>query len=143
MVYRGLSCRLIVKNLESSIDFYTKKLGFSIKVHSEEDSGFIDTILGLENSDLITVKLSLNDGAMIELLDFKSDTINIPKRHIFETGPTHMAFTVDDIDDTYQSFLKDGIQFISTPQITPDGFAKVAFCSAPEGSYIELVELLK
>ena len=80
---------------------------------------------------------------MIELLDFKSDTINIEKKQIVDTGPTHMAFTVDNLDETYQSFSKDGIPFISAPETSPDGFAKVAFCSAPEGTYIELVELLK
>jgi len=53
-----------------------------------------------------------------------------------------MAFTVDDLDETHKNFSQDGIKFISEPKISPDGFAKVAFCSAPEGTYIELVELL-
>ena len=63
-------------------------------------------------------------------------------RKIIDTGPTHMAFTVDDLDEIYKSFSENGIEFISAPKISPNGFAKVAFCSAPEGTYIELVELL-
>jgi catechol 2,3-dioxygenase-like lactoylglutathione lyase family enzyme len=133
---------LVVKDLQASLDFYIKKLGFTVKVLSNEDSAFIDTILGLHDSELTTVKLVLKGGAMIELLDFKENTTNIIDRKIIDTGPTHMAFTVDDLDETYKSFSENGIEFISEPKISPDGFAKVAFCSAPEGTYIELVELL-
>lgn len=39
--------------------------------------------------------------------------------------------------------MSDSIEFISPPQVSPDSYAKVAFCQAPEGTYIELVELLK
>ena len=133
---------LVVKDLQASLDFYIKKLGFTVKVLSNEDSAFIDTILGLHDSELTTVKLVLKGGAMIELLDFKENTTNIIDRKIIDTGPTHMAFTVDDLDETYKSLSENGIEFISEPKISPDGFAKVAFCSAPEGTYIELVELL-
>ena len=133
---------LVVKDLQTSLDFYTKKLGFTVKVQANENQEFIDTILGLHNSELTTVKLTLNDGAMMELLDFKADTKNITDRQLVDTGPTHMAFTVDDLDETHKNFSQDGIKFISEPKISPDGFAKVAFCSAPEGTYIELVELL-
>ena len=133
---------LVVKDLQASLDFYTQKLGFTVKVKAGEDREFIDTILGLHKSELTTVKLALNDGAMIELLDFKLDTNKIPNRKLVDTGPTHMAFTVDNLEETYQSFTQDGIKFISEPQTSPDGYAKVAFCSAPEGTYIELVELL-
>ena len=42
----------------------------------------------------------------------------------------------------YSDFIDDGIEFISNPKISPDGYAKVAFCKAPEGTFIELVELL-
>jgi catechol 2,3-dioxygenase-like lactoylglutathione lyase family enzyme len=142
MILNGRHTGLVVNDLQASLDFYTKNLGFTVKIQTNEDQIFIDTILDLHNSELTTVKLSLNDGVMIELLDFRSDTRKITDRQIFDTGPTHMAFTVDDLDETYEMFSRDGIEFISEPRISPDGFAKVAFCSAPEGTYIELVELL-
>ena len=34
------------------------------------------------------------------------------------------------------------IEFISSPIITDNKFAKVAFCKAPEGTFVELVEEL-
>ena len=38
--------------------------------------------------------------------------------------------------------MDNKIQFNSSPQISPDGYAKVVFCRAPEGTMIELVEVL-
>ena len=35
-----------------------------------------------------------------------------------------------------------GVDFISPPIQSPDGLVKVAFCQAPEGTYVELVEQL-
>jgi hypothetical protein len=43
----------------------------------------------------------------------------------------------------YNDFLHDGVEFISAPEVSENGDVKVAFCKAPEGTYIELVELLK
>jgi catechol 2,3-dioxygenase-like lactoylglutathione lyase family enzyme len=133
---------IVVNDLEASLDFYTKKLGFIVKTRVDEDQAFIDTILGLNKSQLTTIKLTLNDNTMIELLDFKLDARTIINRQIVDAGPTHMAFTVDDLDKTYELFVQESIKFISEPEISPNGFAKVAFCIAPEGTYIELVELM-
>ncbi|HJO63248.1 MAG TPA: VOC family protein, partial [Desulfobacterales bacterium] len=57
-------------------------------------------------------------------------------------GITHIAFTVEDIEQVYKRLVQSGITFLSTPQSSPDGYAKVAFCRAPEGTFIELVEEL-
>ena len=133
---------IVVNDLEASLDFYTKKLGFIVKTRVDEDQAFIDTILGLNKSQLTTIKLTLNDNTMIELLDFKLDARTTINRKIVDAGPTHMAFTVDDLDKTYELFVQESIKFISEPEISPNGFAKVAFCIAPEGTYIELVELM-
>jgi len=134
---------IVVENLEASLDFYTKKLGFVVSKRMDEDGEFIDRILGFQNIQVTTVKMTLKDGPMVELLDFKSHKKNIVSTQLNDIGPTHLAFTVDDVDETHNQFSAKGVEFISTPQVSPDGYAKVAFCQAPEGTYIELVELLK
>jgi len=35
-----------------------------------------------------------------------------------------------------------GVEFICPPEKSPNGFAKVTFCTDPEGNYIELVQIL-
>ena len=132
---------IVVDNLEESLSFYTGKLGFSISKKMNESGPFIEEILGLENLAVTTVKMSLGNQ-MIELLDFASHKQEPIQRTITSIGPTHVAFTVDNLDQVVNDFRRDGVEFLSAPAVSPDGYAKVAFCVAPEGTYIELVELL-
>lgn len=132
---------IVVENLEESLRFYTSKLGFSVSKQMDESGPFIEEILGLENLAVTTVKMSLGNQ-MIELLDFVSHKQEPVQRTITSIGPTHVAFTVEDLDQVVKDFRRDGVEFLSAPAVSPDGYAKVAFCLAPEGTYIELVELL-
>jgi catechol 2,3-dioxygenase-like lactoylglutathione lyase family enzyme len=133
---------IAVEEMNTSLCFYRDKLGFEIAKQVYESGQFIDGILGMSDVSVTTVKMTLNDGPMIELLDFASHKKDMIDSAINDIGPTHLAFTVDNIDRLYRDFIHDGIEFISPPAIPSDGYAKVAFCRAPEGTYIELVELL-
>ncbi len=134
---------IVVDDLESSLRFYTQKLGFVVSKQMDESGSFIDVILGLEDASVTTVKMTLDNGQMVELLDFYTHKNEPLPRQINDIGPTHLAFTVDNLEKVYEAFSGDGVEFISSPALSPDGYAKVAFCKAPEGTYIELVELLK
>lgn len=133
---------IVVSDLDKSIEFYTHDLGFKISKRMDESGHFINKILGLENLIVTTVKMTLDNNQMIELLDFTTHKKIALKRHVNDIGPTHLAFTVENIETVYKNFLNKKINFISKPYVSPDGYAKVAFCIAPEGTYIELVELL-
>ena len=63
-------------------------------------------------------------------------------RDINNVGITHIAFEIDDLSDEYNRLKDEGVPFNSPPQLSLDGCAKVAFCRAPEGTFIELVEVL-
>ena len=133
---------IVVFDLDRSMHFYMEKLGFKVLKRMNESGSFIDQILGLENIEVTTVKMVIKNNQMIELLDFSMNNKVMKEKNINDIGPTHLAFTVDDVDKMYSDFIDDGIEFISNPKISPDGYAKVAFCKAPEGTFIELVELL-
>lgn len=133
---------IVVFDLDRSMHFYMEKLGFKVLKRMNESGSFIDQILGLENIEVTTVKMVIKNNQMIELLDFTMNKKVMKEKNINDIGPTHLAFTVDDVDKMYSDFIDDGIEFISNPKISPDGYAKVAFCKAPEGTFIELVELL-
>ena len=132
---------IVVKDLELSSFFYKNLLGFVEVKEAREQRGFIDKILALNDSNLITLKLKCFDGQLIELLYF-DEYIFSKDKEINEVGLTHIAFTVEDIDLIYKKLTDNGIVFLSSPQISPDNYAKVVFCRAPEGTYIELVEVL-
>ena len=76
-----------------------------------------------------------------ELIESKSFG-NVLPRDFFTIGASHIAFTVDDLDKTYQYLLDNGVKFNAPPQKSPDGFAKVTFCSDPDNTPIELVEVI-
>ena len=133
---------IVVDDLEVSLAFYCGLLGLVVARRMEESGFFLDTLLALQNAQVTTVKMTTPGGQLIELLSFHSHPPNQKTQTLVGRGPTHIAFTVDDLDQEYQRLKETGISFTSPPQVSPDGFAKVAFCQAPEGTFIELVEEL-
>ena len=133
---------IVVTDLDASLHFYKDMLGFQIKNQNIEQGEYIDTILGLTQATITTVKMISPDGQMIELLEYHSDTNHKPNREIYDIGITHIALGVEDVSAAYETLKTQNVPFISLPQISPDGYAKVVFCQAPEGTFIELVEIL-
>ena len=133
---------IVVTDLETSLYFYRDLLGFQVAKQMEEASDYIDNISSLNNVKVTTVKMTSPSGQMIELLKYHSHPAEQKMREICEIGISHIAFTVDDLEFEYERLKDKGIQFNSPPQLSPDGYAKVTFCKAPEGTLIELVEVL-
>jgi len=133
---------IVVVDLEASLYFYRDLLGFQIAKQMEESGDYIDNISSLRNVKVTTVKLTSQSGQMIELLKYHSHPAEQKMPEICEIGISHIAFTVDNLDIEYKRLKDKGIKFNSPPQLSPDGYAKVTFCRAPEGTLIELVEVL-
>jgi lactoylglutathione lyase len=134
---------IVVNDIDKSLYFYRDLLGFEIKKNKVESGEYIDIFLGLKNATVQTVKMSLNDKGMIELLHYKTHKEEPRETKINQIGCTHIAVTVKDLDDVYSRFTKEGIEFINSPHLSADGLAKVAFCRDPDGFFIELVEEMK
>jgi len=133
---------IVVQDLKASINFYKNLLGFKVAKKKLEKSEYIDKILGFKKINVTTVKMSSPKGHMIELLKYYSHPTKKKKKRILDIGISHIAFTVSNLENEYKKLTKKGFKFISKPEISPDGYAKVAFCKAPEGTFIELVEVL-
>ena len=134
---------IVVSNLEKSLKFYRDLLGLKITRVMDESGKYIDNMLSLDSVQVKTVKMeSANGGTLIELLEFKSPSSNVIHKEFFDIGASHVAFTVNNLDECYSFLSSSGIKFNSTPQISPDKKAKVAFCFDPDNTPIELVETL-
>lgn len=133
---------IVVHNLQDSLHFYEELLGLKIIKQMDECGSYIDNALGLHAAKVTTVKLSVPNGEMIELLKYQSHKSEQTERKIYDIGLTHIAFTVNNLDDVYNKLKNHNIAFLSPPQCSPDGYAKLAFCKAPEGTFVELVEVL-
>ena len=136
---------IVVSDIEKSLFFYKNLLGFSIVKTAQETGPFIDRILALDGVEVTTIKMSALDGTtQLELLKFKSPVPDsCTRQRVHSLGPTHIAFTVHDIDNLYRYLSINNVPFLSEPVTSPDGGARVAFCTDPDGTLIELVELQK
>jgi catechol 2,3-dioxygenase-like lactoylglutathione lyase family enzyme len=135
---------LVVADLEMSLKFWCDTMGFVVSRQMEESGPYIDGMLGLKDVRVTTVKLAAPDGNLLELLHFHSHP---DKQHWegkpYSTGFTHIALTVQDLDETLRRLKRVGATVPAEPQLSPDGQVKVIYASGPEGVLLELVEVIK
>ena len=136
---------IVVSDMERSLRFYRDLLGLKAVRVMDESGEYLDNMLSLQNVRVTTVKMSADSGStVVELLEFKSHRPEEPAKHeVYSIGPSHIAFTVDDLDAVYRRLSETGVRFNAPPQLSLDGYAKVTFCQDPDGMPIELVEVLK
>ena len=133
---------IVVSDMEKSLKFYRDLLGLKVKSLVDEEGEFLDNMLAHENVKNKVAKLYAKNGnALIELIDSRSYA-NKKDRDFFTIGASHFSLTVDDLEKTYDYLVKNGVKFTAPPQQTPDKFAKVTFCEDPDGTPIELVEVI-
>ncbi len=131
---------IVVSNLDKALHFYRDILGLKIRREMIESDKYIDNLSDLKGVKVKTIKMSADDGSLIELLYYESHPREPIDRDICDIGYSHIAFTVENLDYEYKRLKEKGIKFNCTPQISPDGKAKVVFCRDPESNLIELVE---
>ena len=135
---------ITVTDIERSLKLYRDYFGFKITWDQVEEGEFIDGLSSLSKVKVRTVKLCDNCGGVIELLQYYShkssnkNNLNLPITNI---GCSHFAVTVEDINTCYLNLKKMGLPFNKSPQLSPDGKAKVCFLRDFDGTLIELVEV--
>ena len=135
---------IVVRDMERSLRFYRDLLGLTVVRSMNESGAYIDNMLALDNVRVKTVKMaSAGEAALVELLEFDSHRCRRSlDREIYAIGPSHVAFTVDDIEVVRRRLAEAGVPFNAPPQKSPDGYAKVTFCKDPDGTPVELVEVM-
>ena len=134
---------IVVSDMGKSLQFYRDLIGLKDAPVNEETGPFIDSLLGMPDAKIQTVKLAgENSKTSIELLCFESPP-PIASTSLNTIGPTHVALNVSDLDELYTRLSDAHVPFNTPPRVSPDGCVKVAFCQDPDGTFIELVELLK
>lgn len=132
---------IVVSDPERALEFYRDLLGLKTAIDFREEGTYIDTISGMKNVRLRMIKLTADDGSMIELLHYESPLEPVPcEARLNRIGPAHVAFTVNNVDEIYTQLSARGVRFNCPPQLSPDWKAKLTFCQDPDGTFLELVE---
>jgi len=134
---------IVVTDLDKALWFYGDMLGFQVQRRMLESGPIIEAILALPGVEVETVKMSLDgEVTQMELLRYHSHpTAQTGGNRALNTGPTHVALTVDDLTALYAKLTAAGIHFNCPPQQSPDGKVLVTYCADPEGNLVELVEV--
>ena len=132
---------IVVRNLEKIAKFY-RSLGFVDDNRAIEEGQFIDQVTGLDNTKLEWIKMKSPDGYLLELLQYHSHPVDesVTKAKSNQLGCSHLAFTVNSIEETCKQVKLAGGSLVNQPCDAPNGMVKVAYCHDPEGVLIELVE---
>lgn len=134
---------LVVADLDVSLKFWCDTMGFVVSRQMEESGPHIDIMMGLEGVRVTTAKLADPYGNLLELLYFHShsDKQNWEGKP-YSTGFTHIALTVQNLDETLSQLKLFGGSVPAEPQLSPDGNVKVIYATGPEGVLLELVEII-
>ena len=133
----------MVNDLEKTKDFWINSLGFKLHIEAKEESPYIDDLLAIKDPKLTTVKLIDSKGFIIELLKFESYQVNQSwSGDLKSTGLTHIALTVDNIDELVGNLKNQSYQTFSEIKTSPNKKVKVVFVRGPEAIMIELVQEL-
>ena len=134
---------IVVNDLSKTKDFWMNILGFKLHVEAIEESPYIDELLAIKDPALTTVKLIDSKGFIIELLKFENYQVaNSWAGDLKTTGLTHIALTVDNLDELVDILRKLDYQALSEIKTSPNKKVKVVFVRGPEGIMLELVQEL-
>ena len=134
---------IVVNDLDKTRAFWINTLGFKLHIESKEESPYIDKLLAINDPSLTTVKLIDSKGFIIELLKFENYRVeNFWSGDLKTTGLTHIALTVNNLDELVKVLESQNYQTLSQVKISPNNKVKVVFVKGPEGIMLELVEAI-
>jgi hypothetical protein len=134
----------VVNDIEFWIDFLTEDFEFRIWKDQLETGLFISKLIGFPETRVRTVKLRDKNDSVIELLRFespKSNNLQMSSLEPNSMGITHIAFQVESMEIAIQKLSNRKCYPISTPLISPDKQAIVAYVRGPENVLLEIVEV--
>lgn len=144
MIIKTRHTGLVVNDISASIAFY-EGLGLSVWKRENEKGDFLSQVVGLENAEIETAKLKLGDGSLLELLEYKSHPTISPgsKYPSNYHGCSHVAFTVQNIEEIYSLIVSLGGSIVNPPALSANRSVKVMYGYDLDGILMELVEELQ
>jgi lactoylglutathione lyase len=123
-----LHTSITVKDMDESIEFYTKMLGMSLLSRREIKQNNAEiAFLGIEGTD-----------HRIELTWWKGKTEYAEGDQL-----DHIAFGVEELSPLVESLRDKSVEIAKEPYSLGPGSSRIAFIKDPNGIWIELIEQKK
>ena len=122
-VKKLLHTRMRVNDMDQTINFYTNVLGLEVLERKVSPRGSHLAFLKVPNSE-----------ELIELCSFPSSGPVIVQEDL-----VHLAFQVENLDDTIEQLGAKQIRITDGPTTTSSG-SRFIFIDAPDGYEVELIE---
>ena len=140
MVLSMLHTGFVVSDLAESVTFYRDVVGLKVVAERERDGGPITEVVGYDNAHLKIALMQMDDGHVLELIQYVRPEGE--SRHTNERnaqGSTHLAFSVANIEETFELMLSRGAHKLNSPVEIGDG-RKICYLQDPDGNWLELIE---
>jgi catechol 2,3-dioxygenase-like lactoylglutathione lyase family enzyme len=135
----------VVKDLEKTIDFYTKVLGLRVAGRMERSGDFACQLLAFDNAHIKGAFLDLGQGHQLELIQYLQPPSGSGGINRNDLGASHLAFFVENIEEFYTDKSQRGLRFNSGPAALHDDrgrlLRKALYAQDPDGNWLEFVEL--
>ncbi len=136
---------LTVEDLERSIRFYCTVFNCVVRERAVITGAEVQTLTGVAEALIHTADLQLPEGGMLELLQYVGPNRTVLSQRRCDAGHSHIAFCVDDADDTRLRALSAGaLECSPSVSLNEPGSSwdrvKVCYALDPDGRTIEFVE---
>ncbi|MCP2244530.1 VOC family protein [Lentzea aerocolonigenes] len=132
---------ITVTDLASTVAFFTE-LGLELEGEAHMEGAFVDGVIGLDGSrSRIAMMRTPDDRYRVEFSEFETPRSIDGSSHapINALGLRHIAFVVDDLDDTLARLRPHGAEVVRNVETYQD-VLKTCYVRGPEGILIELGE---
>ncbi len=142
MILQTRHVGIVVQDMQENLRFWRDVMGLEVVIDFWEQGDFIDTVQHLEGVKLHMIKLKAPDDSMIELLQDETHPTPEPEpNRLCDRGIRHIAFTVEDVQRSWETMRANECEVLSRPVTAPDAKAKLFFARDPEGNLLEIVEV--
>ena len=132
-----------VSDIDRSLAFFRAALGFEVPSKGPRSPSLIQAITGVEGAEVLIAYVR-GPGHSIELIEYiKPETRSSVRPQPCDTGFSHIAYDVDDIDAAIKAARDHSVAPIG-PVVAidqgPNRGSRVAYLRDPDGITIEFIE---
>ena len=132
-----------VSDIDRSLAFFRDALGFEVTSKGPRSPSLIQAITGVEGAEVLIAYVR-GPGHSIELIEYiKPETRSSVRPQPCDTGFSHIAYDVDDIDAAIKAARDHSVEPIG-PVVSidqgPNSGSRVAYLRDPDGITIEFIE---